>query len=166
MNEGYIGSTKAVKCMGSITVNGGSIYLSTASNGAEGLESKSTITFNGGNFESNTYDDAINAASTITFNDGNVWAHASNNDAIDSNSASGSNGIVVNGGIIVATSTSSPEEAFDCDNANFVLKGGIIIGTGGSQGGGGGWGGSTTTAGAPTSATQPYALVSSVRLTS
>lgn len=162
MNEGYIGSTKAVKCMGSITVNSGTIYLSTASNGAEGLESKSTITFNGGTFESNTYDDAINAASTITFNDGNVWAHASNNDAIDSNSASSSNGIVVNGGIIVATSTSSPEEAFDCDNAKFILNGGVLIGTGGSQGGGGG----TSTAGAPTSATQPYAMVSSVSLTS
>ena len=54
----------------------------------------------------------------------------------------------------------SPEEAFDCDNANFVLTGGVLIGTGGSQGGG-----STSTAGVPTSATQPYALVSSVSLT-
>lgn len=162
MNEGFIGSTKAVKCMGAIVVNGGDITLGTASDGAEGLESKSTITFNGGTFESNTYDDAINAASTITFNDGNVWAHASNNDAIDSNSSSSSNGIVVNGGIVVATSTTSPEEAFDCDNANFVLTGGVLIGTGGSQGGGGG---STSTAGTPTSASQPYAVVSSVSLT-
>ncbi len=159
---GYIGSTKAIKVMGPITVNSGNIHLSTKSDGAEGLESKYTITFNGGIFESDTYDDAINAANCITFNDGcYVWAHASGNDAIDSNSSSGTNGIVVNGGVVISTSTTSPEEAFDCDNANFVLNGGVIIGVGGSQGGGGG----TSTAGAPTSASQKYGIVSGVSLT-
>lgn len=158
---GYVGSTKAIKVMGPITVNSGNIHLSTASDGAEGLESKYTITFNGGIFESDTYDDAINAAGCITFNDGYVWAHASGNDAIDSNSSSGTNGIVVNGGVIIGTSTTSPEEAFDCDDANFVLNGGIIIGVGGAQGGGGG----SSTAGAPTSASQKYAMVTGVSLT-
>ncbi len=166
---GFIGSTKAIKVMGPITVNSGNIHLSTKSDGAEGLESKNTITFNGGIFEGDTYDDAINAASTITFNDGYVWAHASGNDAIDSND--GTTGIVVNGGVIIGTSTSDPEEAFDCDDADFILNGGVLIGVGGAQGGGGGggfggFGGSTSTAGAPTSATQPYAVVSSVSLTS
>ena len=165
MSEGFIGSAKAIKVMGAITVNSGNIHLSTKSDGAEGLESKSTITFNGGVFESDTYDDAINAASTITFNDGYVWGHASDNDAIDSND--GTTGIVVNGGVVIGTSTSDPEEAFDCDDAAFVLNGGVLIGVGGAQGGGGGgWGGSTSTAGAPTSASQPYAMVSSVSPTS
>ena len=166
MEMGYVGSAKGVKVMGAITVNSGNIHISTASDGAEGMESKQTITFNGGIFEGDTYDDALNAAGCITFNDGYVWAHASNNDAIDSNSSSGTNGIVVNGGVIIGTSTTSPEEAFDCDNANFVLNGGVLIGVGGAQGGGGGFGGSTSTAGAPTSATQAYAMVSSVSLTS
>jgi hypothetical protein len=156
MNEDYIGSTKAIKCMGPIVINGGNISLTTQKTGAEGMESKYTITFNGGTFKSCTYDDAINAASTITINNGNIWAHASNNDAIDSNSASGQNGIVINGGIVLASAANSPEEAYDCDNANFILNGGVVIGTGGSQGGGGG--------GTPTSATQAYATVSSVSL--
>lgn len=156
---GFIGSTKAIKVMGPITVNSGNIHLSTTSDGAEGLESKHTITFNGGIFESDTYDDAINAGDCITFNDGYVWAHASGNDAIDSNSSSGTNGIVINGGVVIGTSTTSPEEAFDCDNANFILNGGVVIGVGGAQGGG------TSTAGAPTSASQKYGIVSGVSLT-
>ncbi len=156
MDAGFIGSCKAVKCMGAIDVYGGAIALSTSSNGAEGLESKSTITFHGGTLESSAYDDAINAASTITFNDGNVWAHASNNDAIDSNDRT--TGIVVNAGVVIASGASSPEEGFDCDNAAFIINGGTVIGTGGSQGGGGGGGG------LPTRATQPYVSLSSVSL--
>ena len=156
MDAGFIGSCKAVKCMGPIEVYGGNVHLSTASDGAEGLESKSTITFNGGTLESDTYDDAINAASTITFNDGFVWAHASNNDAIDSNDSS--TGIVVNGGVAIASGSSSPEEGFDCDNAAFIINGGVVIGTGGAQGGGSGSGG------LPTSAQQPYVTLSSVSL--
>lgn len=156
MDAGFIGSCKAVKCMGPIEVYGGEIRLSTTSDGAEGLESKSTITFNGGTLESDSYDDAINAASTITFNDGYVWAHASDNDAIDSNDSS--TGIVINGGVVIASGSNSPEEGFDCDNAAFVVNGGIAIGTGGSQGGGGGSGG------LPTSAKQPYVTLSSLTL--
>lgn len=164
MDSGFIGSAKAVKCMGPINVYGGNIRLSTATAGAEGLESKSTITVNGGTLESDTYDDAINAASTVTFNNGNVWAHASNNDAIDSNDSS--TGIVINGGVVIGSGTGSPEEGFDCDNAAFVINGGVVIGTGGSQGGGGGGpGGGQGGGGLPTKATQPYASLSSASLT-
>ncbi len=160
MEEGFIGSCKAVKCMGPIVIHGGDIHLSTAFDSGEGLESKSTITINGGTIESHTYDDAINAASTITFNGGNTWAHASSNDAIDSND--GSTGIVINNGLVIASSTSSPEEAFDCDNAAFIINGGTVVGTGGSQGGGmgGNQGG-----GQPTSASQAYVSLSSASLT-
>jgi len=143
MNEGFVGSTKAIKVMGAITVNSGNIHLSTTSDGGEGLESKYTITFNGGILESDTYDDAINAADLITVNDGYIWAHASNNDAIDSNN----NGFVFNGGVTIASGTSSPEESFDCDQYNFVVNGGVLIGTGGSVS-------------SVTSASQPYATAS------
>ena len=163
MDSGFIGSAKAVKCMGPISVYGGNIRLSTTTAGAEGLESKSTITVNGGTLESDTYDDAINAASTVTFNNGNVWAHASSNDAIDSNDSS--TGIVINGGVVIGSGTGSPEEGFDCDNAAFVINGGVVIGTGGSQGGGGGPGGGQGGGGLPTKAIQPYASLSSASLT-
>ena len=157
MEEDYIGSCKAVKCMGPITIYGGDIYLSTTNKSGEGLESKSTITINGGTIECDTYDDAINAASTITFNGGNTWAHASGNDAVDSNDKT--TGIVINDGVVIASGTNSPEEGFDCDNAAFIINGGTAIGTGGSQGGGNQGGG-----GLPTSATQAYASLSSISL--
>jgi hypothetical protein len=156
-----VGDNKPIVCS-PITVHGGNIYLSTNNDSGEGLESKSTITINGGTIESNTYDDAINAASTITFNGGNTWAHASGNDAIDSNDKT--TGIVINNGVVIASGTSSPEEGFDCDNAAFIINGGTVIGTGGSQGGGG-MGGNQGGGGMPTSATQAYATLSSVSLT-
>lgn len=154
MNESFVGSCKAVKCMGQVVVNGGNIYLSTSNNSGEGLESKSTITVNGGTMECYTYDDAINAASTITFNGGNTWAHSFGNDAIDSNDRS--TGIEINDGVVIASGTTSPEEGFDCDNAAFIINGGTVIGTGGAQGNSGGM---------PTKASQPYATLSSVSLT-
>ncbi len=165
MDSGFIGSCKAVKCMGPIEVYGGNIRLSTKTNGAEGLESKSTITVHGGTLESDAYDDAINATSTITINNGNVWAHASNNDAIDSND--GTTGIVINNGVVIASGANSPEEGFDCDNAAFILNGGTVIGTGGSQGGGGFPGGGMTQGGGgmPTKAAQAYVSLSSATLT-
>ena len=160
MGTSYIGSCKSVKVMGAVTVNGGDIHISTNHASGEGLESKHTITINGGTLECSAYDDAINAASTITFNGGNTWAHASNNDAVDSNDKS--KGIVINGGVVAASGSSSPEEAFDCDNAPFIITGGTVIGTGGSQGGGGG---SQGGGGLPTSASQPYAYITETSLT-
>ena len=157
MSESYIGSCKAVKCMGPVTINSGNIYVSTTKESGEGLESKSTITINGGTMECKAYDDAINAAATITFNGGNTWAHSTGNDGIDSNDKT--TGFIINDGVVIGSGKGSPEEGFDCDNAAFVLNGGMVIGTGGSQGGGWGGGG-----GLPTTATQAYATVSNLTL--
>ncbi len=129
MDSGFIGSTKAIKVCGAVTVNSGNIHLSTKTDGAEGLESKYTITFNGGVFEADTYDDGINASTKITVNDGYIWSHASGNDGIDCN---GSSGFEFNGGVTLASGTRSPEEGFDCDNYSFVINGGVLIGTGGA----------------------------------
>ena len=80
------GSSKAIKVLGTITINGGFVKVSaTGGEGSEGIESKKTITINGGYIESNTYDDALNSASHMYINGGYVYAVATNNDAIDSN---------------------------------------------------------------------------------
>jgi hypothetical protein len=149
-SDDFIGTAKAIKIEGDIVVNDGNILAKTTSNGGEGLESKASITFNGGYTECDTYDDGINAATKITFNDGFIYSHATGNDGIDCN---GSAGFECNGGVILASGTSSPEEGFDCDNSKFVINGGILIGTGGSTS-------------SPTSAKQPYATKSSVQVTS
>lgn len=141
-------SPKAIKSMGNLTVNNGTIVAKTSQDGGEGLESKSAMTIHGGVIEATTYDDALNAATNITLNGGSVYAYSSGNDAIDSNGT-----MNLNGGIVVASGTSNPEGAFDCDNNAFSITGGVIIGTGGS---------SST----PTSTTQKYLKFSSVSLTS
>lgn len=80
------GSSKAIKVLGTITINGGVVKVSaTGGEGSEGIESKQTITINGGYIESNTYDDALNSASHMYIKGGYVYAVATNNDAIDSN---------------------------------------------------------------------------------
>jgi hypothetical protein len=149
-SDNFIGTAKAIKIEGDIVVNDGNLLAKTTSNGGEGLESKASITFNGGYTECDTYDDGINAATKITFNGGFVYSHATGNDGIDCN---GSAGFECNGGVVLASGCSSPEEGFDCDNSKFVINGGLLIGTGGSTSN-------------PTSAKQPYTTKSGVQVTS
>jgi hypothetical protein len=93
--------------------------------GGEGLESKSTLTINGGNIDIHTYDDCINAVNII-INNGNIFCAASGNDAIDSNGT-----LTVNGGLTIANGVRGDGEAFDSDR-NVQVNGGIIVGTSGN----------------------------------
>ena len=80
------GSAKGVKVEGTITINGGTAKVSaTGGEGSEGIESKTTMTINGGYIECNTYDDALNCAGHMYIKGGFIYAVATNNDAIDSN---------------------------------------------------------------------------------
>lgn len=122
------GNPKALKSTGALTVNNGTFMLSTTSDGGEGMESKTTLTINGGAITANTYDDALQAAQVIVINGGQIYAYASNNDAIDSNGT-----LTVNGGITLCSGASSPEEGFDCDQNTFAITGGVLVGLGGSS---------------------------------
>lgn len=144
MQEGFNAAPKAIKGAANVVVNSGTVYTGTKSDGGEGLESKATLTINGGHIECDTYDDGINASSALVFNGGYVYSHASNNDGIDSNGT-----ITVNGGVVLASGTNAPEEGFDCDNNQFTVTGGILVGTGSANS-------------SVTSSSQPYASVSSV----
>lgn len=119
---------KAVKAEGDLTVNSGLITIKCTQDGGEGLESKSTLTINGGTVEVETYDDCINAATNVTINGGNIYCNASGNDGIDSNGT-----LTINGGLILSLGTKSPEEGFDCDNNTFTVTGGVMVGTGGGS---------------------------------
>ena len=120
-------SAKAVKSEGDMTVNAGNIIVKTEKNGAEGLESKATLTINGGRVEVQAYDDAINATGNITINGGEVYCYSIGNDGIDSNGT-----LTITGGLIVSSGTNSPECGFDCDNSAFTITGGTAVGVGGS----------------------------------
>lgn len=125
---------KAIKSTGALTINNGTFTISTKTEGGEGISSKGLLTINGGMLEVSTYDDAINASTDgsngsakMVINGGSIYCYASNNDGIDSNGT-----LTINGGLIISSGTSSPEEGFDCDQYTFLVNGGILIGTGGA----------------------------------
>ena len=99
----------------------------TGGEGSEGIESKSTLTINGGNICVYAYDDCLNATNNITINNGNVYCYSSGNDGIDSNGT-----LTITGGMVVASGTTVPEDGFDCDQNTFKITGGTILGIGGS----------------------------------
>lgn len=101
-------SPKGIKVDGNITINGGTITVSaTGGEGAEGIESKSVMTVNGGYIEVTSYDDALNSASHMYLKGGYIYAVATGNDAIDANG-----NLNLDGGYIYAAGS---EEAFDAN---------------------------------------------------
>ncbi|MBR6845286.1 MAG: carbohydrate-binding domain-containing protein, partial [Bacteroidaceae bacterium] len=143
----YVAPTKGIASKRMITVNSGNITVRTSTAGAEGIEAKKGMVFNGGNVYVLAKDDAINADSCILFNGANVTAISTGNDAVDSNpktgafSPFGSNeqsnepAIVIRGGTVYAWSqVGSPEEGLDCDFAALVIEGGKVFSVGGGMG--------------------------------
>ena len=137
------GSAKAIKVLGTITLNGGQSEVTTATNGAEGIESKTSITVNGGNHYYKAYDDGMNCAGPIKFAGGVTVVYSNGNDAVDSNYGRAGAVEIGNGCVVAYTSAGGPEEGLDCDNNSYIsITGtGYAISAGGNQGGG--WGGSS-----------------------
>jgi hypothetical protein len=128
-NSSDYANPKAIKSEGNLIIYSGTITVNCTQTdeGGEGIESKATLTIQGGNLTVRTNDDAINAASNITIAGGTIYCSSIGNDAIDSNGT-----LTVTGGFTIANGTRSPEEGFDCDNNTFSVKGGVILGTGGA----------------------------------
>ena len=126
---GNYANPKAIKSMGNMTINSGTIRVNCTQNneGGECIESKAILTINGGNIEAySKKDDAVNARSNITINGGVYYVHSDNNDGTDSNGT-----MFINGGFLISNGARQPEEGFDCDNNQFKITGGTLIGTGG-----------------------------------
>ena len=125
------GSTR----VGGIVINGGtlSITVSGRAEGAEGMESENTITFNGGNTTVTAYDDAINSGGDMTVNSGYVYARSTNNDGMDANG-----NCYLKGGIVYAIGSSQPEVAIDANSEQqkqLYVQGGTIVAIGGLESG-------------------------------
>lgn len=146
-NDPDYSNPKVIKAMGDLTVNSGTFNLSSTSDGGEGLESKQTLTINGGTILVETVDDCINATSHVQFNGGQTQCISTGNDAVDSNGT-----LTIAGGTIIAMGTTTPECGLDCDNNRFTITGGTVVA----------WGGDTST---PTSSacTQPSFIYSSAK---
>ncbi len=130
-NKNTTSSPKAIKVDGALIVNGGvtDINVTGASEGSEGVESKSTITFNGGEMMVKSYDDGINAKSDITINGGKIYTYGTNNDGMDSNGT-----LNMKGGLVISVGGNAPETGVDVDvSSNWKISGGTMIGFGGSM---------------------------------
>ena len=157
------GSAKGIKVQGTITLYGGTTEVSTTTDGAEGLESKTSsaesIVIKGGHHYFKCYDDCINSAGGIKFEGGITVCYGFGNDAVDSNYGRSGAVDIGDGVIFTYTTRGDPEEGLDCDNDSYIIisGNGYALSAGGQQGGGGGWGGSSSSIG---SATQGYAVLS------
>ena len=131
-------SAKAIKAICAVTIYGGETTVNTTKNGAEGLESKTSIDIQGGRHYFQCYDDCMNSAGKISFNGGVTVCYSNGNDAVDSNAGTTGAITIGNGVAFAYTTKGSPEEGFDCDNNSYIqITGtGIGISAGAAQGGG------------------------------
>lgn len=128
---------KAIKADGTITVNGGRISLYTSHEGGEGLESKTSVTINGGTILAECYDDCINTSGCIVMNEGFVRCVSNGNDAIDTNIRDlEAAALTLNGGVLLAFSAGGHhEEGIDVNRSAIHINGGYLLAIGGQQGG-------------------------------
>ena len=144
----YVASTKGIASKGKITINSGNVTVRTSTPGAEGIEGKEGVVFNGGRIDVLSPDDAVNANGVIEFNGADVVARSTGNDAVDANPEGGfflpfggDNNqeikpiIIVRGGTVYAWSqVGPPEEGLDSDFAPLAIEGGTVFSVGGSIG--------------------------------
>lgn len=126
-------SPKGIKGDQNVTISGGNIYIRTSGTNAEGIESKATLSFTGGNTAVSAYDDGLNASKAINVSGGRVFS-ASNGagDGIDSNGS-----ISATGGVMIGiASTMSSEEGIDLENSTFTISNATVISLGGGMRGG------------------------------
>ena len=131
-DKGEQESPKGIKIDGDITVNAGDITVRCIGKceGSEGIESKKSLTVNGGKIDVMAYDDAMNAATLVKFTGGETFCLSTHNDGIDSNGD-----IKIVGGKVTSIAANM-EAAMDNDNpgvnSTFTIDGGEIIGIGGT----------------------------------
>ncbi len=153
----YKGTTKAVKALGRVAVEGGILEVSTSTPGAEGLEGKQGVELSGGAVMVSAYDDAINSNGKIVFSGADVRAVSLHNDAVDSN-AWGDGAITISAGHVeVYSGAGPPEEGFDCDQWPIAIQGGEAFSVGSGMGPFPSMPGEDT-------ATQPYLLFQNIAL--
>ncbi len=129
LSSDYKSSPKGIKVDGTIVIEDGDITIETKGNGGEGLESKKTITINGGKITIRAYEDGTNSSSHTYINGGEIEVTTGTGDAIDSNG-----NIYIAGGKMTVIGASSPEQGLDAgDGYTVYITGGNILAAGGGN---------------------------------
>lgn len=123
IQSNYKSSPKGIKVDGDFKITDGKFTIWTKGTNGEGLESKKTLTIDGGNINIRAYDDGTNSSSHTYINGGTIVITTGAGDAIDSNG-----NIYVNGGNLTIVGASSPEQGFDAgDGYGIYFTGGTFL---------------------------------------
>lgn len=101
-------SAKGVKADSGLVINNGEIRITTATNNAEGIESKKNLEINGGNIFVKAYDDGINSSNDFRVNGGNLTVISIVGDGLDSNG-----NLYITGGYIRTMGSGGAEMGLD-----------------------------------------------------
>lgn len=124
-------SPKGIKADTEVIISGGNLNVSCTGYGGEGIESKGTLTIEGGTIYVSTYDDCINSSSHMYIKGGELTVISSGNDGLDSNA-----NLYIEGGYTMAFGTSSPECGIDANEEegySVIFTGGTLLAVGGSN---------------------------------
>lgn len=125
----YKSSPKGIKVDGAIVIDDGDFTIDTKGKSGEGMESKTTLTINGGKIVIRAYEDGTNSTSHTYINGGELVVTSGTGDAIDSNG-----NIYITGGNVTVVGASSPEQGLDAgDNYTVYITGGKILAAGGGN---------------------------------
>lgn len=149
----YKSSPKGIKADTNVQINDGTIYIKTTGNNGEGIESKNTLTIEGGNITVRAKDDAINSSSHMYINGGEINVIATSNDGLDANG-----NIYINGGVIRSFGATSPECGIDANEEQgytVIITGGYLLAVGGNN----------SVPSSSSGSQQPYVTVSNASVT-
>ena len=129
----YKSSPKGIKADGNMVISGGTIKVTTAGCGGEGIETKGTMTISDGEIFVDAVDDGINSSSHMTITGGYIYSRGSNNDGIDANG-----NLYIKGGFVYAVGSGGAEKSIDANTEGgykLYIQGGTVIAVGDLEGG-------------------------------
>lgn len=128
-NSNYKSSPKGIKFDGALKITDGTFKIWTKGTNGEGIETKKTLTIDGGDFNIRAYDDGTNSSSHTYINGGTIVITTGAGDAIDSNG-----NIYIAGGYLTVIGASAPEQGFDAgDGYGIYFTGGTFLAGGGGN---------------------------------
>lgn len=131
IDSNYKSSAKGIKADSGVVINDGEFYITTATNNAEGIESKKDLEINGGKIFVKAYDDGINSSDDFRVSGGNLTVISIVGDGLDSNG-----NLYISGGHIRTMGSGGMEMGLDANTETgcaVYITGGTLLAFGGSN---------------------------------